>query len=154
YSSSSLFVGDGTIVPGVGVWQDGRWNLVTSSVPTNGLDRGALALLDFDDGNGEALYVAGGFNRAGANTVGKVAKWDGQRWASVGELTDWRVTYVRCLAAYDDGNGAKLFAGGTMSSNNGQRLDNIARFDGQHWSPLGLGVAGDVYAMKTFDDGT
>jgi hypothetical protein len=154
YSSADLFTGNGAIVPGVGVWKDGHWNPVTPNQPENGLDRYAIALLEFDDGTGPALYVAGALQRAGAQEVGKVAKWDGQRWASAGHLTDWHVTYARCLAAYDDGSGAKLYVGGTMASNHGVRLDNIARLDGDHWSPLGSGVNGDVLAMTTFDDGT
>jgi hypothetical protein len=47
---------------------------------------------------------------------------------------------VYALAAYDDGTGPALYAGGAFSSAGGVTVNNIARWNGSAWSALGEGV--------------
>jgi hypothetical protein len=73
------------------------------------------ALAVFDDGGGPALYAAG-------RIQGGVAKWDGQHWtALMGSFADPLPPYqndggFNSLAAFDDGSGPSLFAGGGFSA--------------------------------------
>jgi hypothetical protein len=58
------------------------------------------------------------------------------------------------LQTFDDGNGAKLYAGGEFHHAGDVDALNIAKWDGEVWSPLGAGVDGVVFALAVFDDGT
>jgi hypothetical protein len=61
---------------------------------------------------------------------------------------------VLAMATFDDGSGAALFAGGSFSTAGGVLANNIARWDGSEWLPLGGGTNGGVIALTVFDDGT
>ncbi|MGD2109598.1 MAG: hypothetical protein PVI86_09420 [Phycisphaerae bacterium] len=61
---------------------------------------------------------------------------------------------VEALVVFDDGNGPALYAGGTFSSAGGVAANNIAKWNGTSWSPLGLGTDGTVYALAVYNDGT
>src|SRR5690606_37910825 len=43
-----------------------------------------LAMLAHDDGSGSALYVGGRFDSAGGVPAANIARWDGERWETVG----------------------------------------------------------------------
>jgi hypothetical protein len=58
---------------------------------------------------------------------------------------------VRSLAVFDDGSGPALYLGGLFSTVNGKALNNIARWDGHGWQPLGAGVSSTVNAMEVYD---
>src|SRR5262249_18506945 len=64
---------------------------------------------------------------------------------------------VAALAAFDDGSGPALYAGGSFASAGGAPAQDVARWDGSQWTPLGSGTAGgpgsSVRAMIVFDDG-
>lgn len=46
-----------------------------------------------------------------------------------------------------------LYAGGSFDTAGGQPASFIARWDGSAWSALGAGIAGEVWALGSFDDG-
>ena len=101
-----------------------------TSGPRNGVETEAYALAAFDDGSGLALYVA----------AGNVRRWDGSRWENL-EGSE----YSYAFAVFDDGSGPALYAGGP---------DEVARWTGSDWSPLGQGSGlGIVRALAVFDDG-
>jgi hypothetical protein len=64
------------------------------------------------------------------------------------------------MAVFDDGTGPALYAGGDFTTAGGVSANNIARWNGTAWSPLGSGVSGSklgvpqVLALTVFDDGT
>jgi hypothetical protein len=60
---------------------------------------------------------------------------------------------VRALATFDDGAGPALYAGGTFATAGGVPANNIARWDGTTWTPLGTGVVGTVLSLAVWDDG-
>ncbi|HMQ15949.1 MAG TPA: hypothetical protein PKC49_08250, partial [Phycisphaerae bacterium] len=63
---------------------------------------------------------------------------------------------MAALAVFDDGAGPALYAGGYFG-NCGGAGSKIATWDGQAWSPLGIGItdsAGNVKALAAFDDGS
>ncbi len=116
----------------------------------------AMAVFDDGLGGGPALYAAGDFSRAGAHVgVGKIARWDGERWSPLGSGMD--IQSVRALAVFDDGGGPALYAGGSFAVAGGVTVNGIAKWDGQNWHALGQpgseGVSGFVWSLAVFDDG-
>jgi trimeric autotransporter adhesin len=58
---------------------------------------------------------------------------------------------VTSLVVFDDGSGPALYVGGFFSSANGQKINNIARWDGRSWQPLGSGVNDTASTMRVYD---
>lgn len=148
-------------------WSGSQWQPVVDS---NGLGiRPALpgqdfwvdALCVYDDGTGSALYIGGRFFEAGGQQVNNIVRWDGAQWSALGTSQEAGVEggRVHSLAVFDDGNGPALYVGGSFSAAGGEAARSIARWNGQHWSPVhnsdGLGISGfSVNSMRTFDDGS
>ncbi len=107
--------------------------------------------LVFDDGNGPALYIAGGFASAGGTSARGVARWNGKAWSALGGGVQGR---VEALAVVEEGGLPILYAGGAFSMADGNPAANIARWDGTTWTALGVGTNGTVNALATWDDGT
>lgn len=107
-----------------------------------------LDMLEFDDGSGPALYVAGYFTSVGGVPINCVARWNGTAWSALGDGFD---AYVDELAVFDDGTvaGPKLYATGGFTSSGGVAMNRIARFDGSAWQPLGSGLNGVGYTMAS-----
>lgn len=61
---------------------------------------------------------------------------------------------VEALTVFDDGDGPALYAGGAFTYAGGTEADNIAKWDGASWSPLGNGTDAIVFALEVHDDGT
>lgn len=100
---------------------------------------------------------------AGAVTIGA------QRWATAQEcaysldlsvgnpglmLDDEKATAAYELLEFDDGSGPALYVCGGFDHAGGGTALGIARWDGQNWSALQLGLQGAVYDMIVWDDGT
>jgi len=124
-----------------------------------GVDRSGSVMAVFDDGRGEALYVAGDLISAGGRQVSLIGRWDGQRWESVEDASGLGLGGggVAALAVYDDGRGPALYAAGSFDRAGGQFVRGIARWDGAQWEPLegplGIGVEGTAQAMAVYDPG-
>lgn len=63
--------------------------------------------------------------------------------------------HVLATTVWDDGDGPALYAAGTFRTAGGHRVDHIARWDGERWSPLagshGTGVNGTVNTLHVYD---
>ncbi len=116
------------------------------------LDGFATCYATFDDGTGPALYVGGSFASVDGVPAGNVARWDGAAWSAVGGGTDGG---VGDLVVHDDGlgGGPALYAAGDFSTAGGVPAENVARWDGTAWSPLGTGTLGQVETLAVWDDG-
>jgi hypothetical protein len=123
-----------------------------------GVQGDVWSMVVFDDGTGPALYAGGQFRTAGGVPAESVARWDGTAWSAVGGgITGGSLTRVYVLAVFDDGRGPALYAGGDFDLAGGTQANNVARWDGTAWSPLGDGLSrstgGVVYDAVVFDDG-
>ncbi len=153
----ALFVGGGFSIAGTEVannmakWRDSTWTAVTASGPNSGFDGGVTALAAHDHGAGPVLYAAGQFFAAGSAPAQRVAAWNGTAWSPLGSGVEG--LGVQSLAIFDDGGGPALYAGGDFHTVGGTAVDNIARWDGGSWSPVGSGLDGVVNALAVFDDG-
>jgi len=131
-------------------WNGAAWTTMPGLSLAGGWSSRALV------STGSDLFTGGAFGVVGAGTAGaNVARWNGSSWSAVG--AGLQGSWVNTLAVFDDGSGAKVFAGGQVQSSGAVHVANAARWDGVSWSPAGRsnGIHGwGVEAIATFDDGT
>ncbi len=98
--------------------------------------------------DGTNLYVGGQFKTAGGVQANGIAKWDGQKWTSLGEGLEngvyGDVPQVEAIA-YLDG---KLFIGGQFSKAGSKQVNGVAYWDGTQWNALGADSTNGV--RRTF----
>ncbi|MFN0242219.1 MAG: hypothetical protein ACKVWV_04945 [Planctomycetota bacterium] len=123
-------------------WWNGvnwAWDFTTGAI---------RALFVFDDGTGPALYVGGSFANIGGVPFNGIAKFDGTNFHALGSGIQFDRSSsgegVFTIGAFDDGSGAKLYVGGNFEAAGGVPAQNIARWDGATWSPLGSGISGSA----------
>ncbi len=144
---------------GVDVQHVAKWDGTTWSPLGPGFNDSVQTLVVFDDGSGAVLYAGGLFSHAGELEVSHVARWDGTSWSPLGSGMSGAVGGdVNVLAVYDDGNGAALYATGTFDTAGGVPANQIAKWDGEAWTPLGDGLQGGGFtfgdALTVYDDGS
>jgi hypothetical protein len=131
-----------------------KWNGTSWSALGNGMsgDRSpyVYALAVDDSGN---LYAGGYFTYADGVLAWHIAKWDGNSWSALGEING----HIYALAV--DGSGS-LYAGGDFGTAGGDFgtadetvTNNIAKWDGNSWNPLGKVTNGTIYALAQDDSG-
>jgi len=110
----------------------------------------------FDVGGGSRLYIAGRISAAGGTPVNNIAAWDGTNWWDLGGglVPIDTQTPVYAMAVFDDGGGPAVYITGSFNSSSGPAINNIARWNGSAWSPLGDGIMGRGLAMSVFNDGS
>ena len=154
-SGARLYVG-GSFRIDAGPWVNGPWELVAawdgiswSSVGTNTPQPTTAVvrdMLEFDDGNGRALFVAGSFLSLGNSGADYVARWNGTSWQPVPGIEG----PVHDLQVHDDGSGPALYAGGQFLTVEGQSAPRIAKWNGSSWSSVGGGLTMEIEAMASF----
>ncbi|HZW09196.1 MAG TPA: GC-type dockerin domain-anchored protein [Phycisphaerales bacterium] len=142
--------GDNGASWGVARWTGTQWEALGDGLGANAQ---VFDLLVHDDGAGVRLYAAGAFATADGQPARGIAAWDGAAWSPVGTGVGINTGDIRALAAFDDGSGPKLAAGGTFSSIDGVLASRIAAWDGSAWASIGSGTDDHVYALAVFDDG-
>jgi len=169
-------VGVAALVIGVASWpaaaQDctPAWDLAFSNP---GANEDVRTLAFWDDGTGRALYAGGSFTSVGGIDANYIAKWDGQKWTSLGEGTSapdggvqWEpgsgipLPYVRVIYPVTEETALgppRLYVGGNFTHAGGQLVNGIATWDGANWAPVGGGFGGfqlTVRGLLMWDDGT
>jgi hypothetical protein len=115
-----------------------------------------VASTNWEVGGTDRLVLAFGTGLFGAPIAGSVIAWDGSGFDLLG---GGLVGTSRALATFNDGAGAALYVGGSLSSSVAPAvaLQNIARWDGSNWSNVLGGVSGPgatVNALAVFNDGS
>ncbi len=87
--------------------------------------------------NGNDVYIAGRFPKAGNITVNNIAKWNGTSWSALGSGMNGS---VNALVFKDD----KLYAGGYFTEASGNTVNYIAQWNGTDWTALDAGMDGPV----------
>ncbi len=116
-----------------------QWD--TRFIRPSGMPAGCHVLRDLDIGNGPELFGAG----PGGSPV---SRWTNGGWKQLGPSLGGD---VYALAAYDDGSGLSLYAGGTFTGATG---NYVARWTGSAWTSVGSVSIGTVYSLCVYDDGT
>ncbi|MDX2199122.1 MAG: hypothetical protein SF069_09145 [Phycisphaerae bacterium] len=162
-TESTIVIG-GTFVSAGGVTLNGvaRWDGASWQPFANGLNNGGrlfvYALTQWDsDGAGPTpgeLYAGGNFTVVDGAALNGVARWDGAAWQSLaGGLTGTpnEALVARTFAEWDpDGAGPdapQLIVGGAFTHAGDVAAQNLARWDGLTWRPLGSGTVGSVNAL-------
>lgn len=111
------------------------------------------AIVEFDDGDGLAMYVAGSFTSAGGVPANGIARWNGTSWSPLGQGVN---DTVRAMAVVNEVEGPMLYVGGLFTLAGGTQANRIAKWNPstKNWSPLGVGTSSFVYAIAGHDDGT
>ncbi len=96
---------------------------------------------------GSDVYVGGDFSHAGGVLTPSLARWDGSAWWPVGKGgfgNYYSTPIISALAS----NGSSLFVGGTFTSIDGVSANNLVKWDGANWFPLGSGEQNGVRGMS------
>lgn len=159
-SGPALFVsGSFTQAGGAPASRVAKWNGAAWSPLGSGMNGSAVtAMAVFDDGGGPDLYFGGNFTMAGGVPCFKIARYDGTTFSPLAGgigLPPPAAPIVYALAAFDDGTGPALYAGGAFpSADNGAVIaTNIVKWDGAAYHPVGSGMDDTVSALLAFDDG-
>ena len=141
-------VGANMNAQGVTQWDGQGWATLGGGVA------GEIVSLNAVAASGSDAYIGGHFQNAGGTSVNNIARWDGQAWQPLGDgitrpgtctghydINCW--SYVFSIATA----GTDVYVGGWFSRAGEATANNIARWDGQHWSPLGTGANDTVYAV-------
>ena len=104
-------------------------------------------------GNGD-VYAGGDFTTAGGVTANRVAKWDGTAWSALGAgaANGLNGGYIYALAVAGNGD---VYVGGGFTQAGGVAADNVAKWNGTTWSPLGAGTGafGVVFVLTVAGNG-
>ncbi len=154
YVGGTFLTAGGISVNNIAKWDGTQWSDFAG--PSGiGIDGKVWALAVYDDGGGEALYVAGDFATAGGISVNNIAKWDGTQWSVLGGTSAPGLNNVVWALAVFDGS---LYVGGIFTEADGVTVNGIAKWDGASWSapsgPSGTGMNGGVHGLVVYDDGT
>jgi hypothetical protein len=153
----ALYAGGGfATAGGATVNHVAKWNGTSWSPLGSGFDGDVYAFAVVDWGWGKRLYAGGSFTHSGVASTAHVAEWNAttSTWNPIGVGTDG---VVRALAAYNDGSGPALYAGGDFATvGSGTSAKRIAKWNNGYWSPLANDPVdqNNVRALSAFDDGT
>lgn len=162
-----LALPDGGMIAGGQFFQAGqvsagliaKWDGTEWSALGLGLDAGSCrTLLRTNDGD---IIAAGSFLQADEQPAWGIAKWDGSQWSKLGNNTDgggfagfishWSSpTMAHDLVELPNGD---IIACGNFSAVDGMPIRGIARWDGNQWHPLGMGVNDVPRAMTLLPNG-
>ncbi|MDF1837287.1 MAG: hypothetical protein P1V35_05420 [Planctomycetota bacterium] len=145
-------------VPAAGM---ARWNGDSWS-PLAGPGTATVHKLEAVEFQGAELLLAmGSYSSIGGVQAERVASFDGSAWSALGTGLSGGsfVLGARAAVVFNDGSGEALYVGGSFDTAGGVSANNIARWDGGLWSPLGSGLSGGtpgsdvVWDLAVFDDG-
>lgn len=158
-NGEALYIGgrflsvDGVPASRVAKWDGTQWTALGSGVTGPGASPSVMSMVAFDDGSGEALYVAGQtFNMAGGAPANRVARWDGSAWSAVGD--GFADGIVWGLQVFDDGSGPALHAFGTFTASGVTPVLRVAKWNGASWEPRDGGADNTAFHAAVFDDGS
>jgi hypothetical protein len=134
-------------VNGVAYWNGSAWSALGDGLGGGAPYAYGLAL------SGEYLYVGGGFSTAGGVRSNHIARWHipSQTWSAMGPGVGGspQFTYVASVAAA----GSDVYIGGYFPTAGDVKAENVARWDGARWLPLGDGLNNSVYALAAGRNG-
>ncbi len=105
--------------------------------------------------NGTDVYVVGDITKAGSTAMNKIARWNGTTWLRVGNgvgpvRADGDEPAVYSVALF----GGQVYIGGRFTRIDGVAANNIARWTGSAWLPIGRGIGAIDWGDQFTDEGT
>ncbi|MCC6660825.1 MAG: hypothetical protein IT437_08060 [Phycisphaerales bacterium] len=118
----------------LGAWEGGTWRSFGATAATT-----INAIAAFPQS--PTFLAAGHFSIIGSVAAEGIARHDGDSWVAMGNgVQAQSSTLVADLLAFEDGTGPRLFAAGYMGTLGVSRVNHVAAWDGEQWSPLGGGL--------------
>jgi len=119
----------GQTVNGIARWDGAQWHSLGTGV--NGFNN-AVTTLTIYKGD---LIAAGSFETAGGQMANSIARWDGSQWQALGATPGIGpdTGSIWALTEY----AGDLIVAGSFTTAGGLLVNNIARWDGSTWHPLG-----------------
>src|SRR5690606_30771476 len=119
---------------------------------TGGLYGPACTAIAFDrDGN---LYAGGTFTAVEGHAAGYVARWNGSAWEALGDGLSSESMAAPGVQTLVLDAADVLYAGGAFNKAAGAPANQVARWDGTAWSPVGDGLPGLIGALTIDPAGT
>ena len=145
YAGGPFSAAGSVIISGVARWNGSAWSALVAG---NGISGGSVNVLR---DAGASFYAGGSFIGAGPVLARGIARYDkaADAWSDLAG----GVTYTGPFAfsgAYVTTvfvDGTDVYIGGYFSHAGGVAANNIAKWNGSAWSPLGTGTTGDVNAI-------
>ncbi len=156
YAGGRFWTINGNPGSALAVWNGNTWSPVGGGQVESDMEVNALAF--WNDGHGEALFVAGAFDLLG-DTACAVGRWDGTSWGLIASPTSMDSSD---LLVWDDGQGQgeQLYMAGAFANigtpGNSILASGIVRWNGESWLKLDAGDIrpGAALTLATFDDGS
>lgn len=144
YACGEFTEAGGTSAAGIARWNGAGWS---------GLGAGlspalAYSMVTHEENGLTALYVTGGFTRAGGRLANHVARWDGVAWSPLAGGLDGALE----LSSFDSGHGPELYAFGSFKLPGDSTFHELARWDGLAWQLVTTPLA-SVSSAILHDDG-
>lgn len=128
----------GSLIGNIARWDGSQWRALGGQI--NWL---VYALAEYQ---GE-LYAAGDFSLAGGQPAKNIARWDGTQWRTVGGgIDNPQAPGFEEVWALSAGPDDRLYAAGMFTAAGGGAAHNVAVWDGNSWSPVGVGLPGPLNA--------
>ncbi|MFZ4622093.1 MAG: T9SS type A sorting domain-containing protein [Bacteroidota bacterium] len=127
----------GTELNYVGRFDGTQWNAMGVGMHDGLSDSYVNAL----DGKKNTIYAGGNFRSAGGKWSMGVAQWNGSAWSPIG----WGVNVGTVTSIRASGN--NVYVGGlfsTVDSPAVKSVNNLAKWDGAHWSSVAGGIQGEL----------
>ncbi|GAA4368916.1 hypothetical protein GCM10023185_42090 [Hymenobacter saemangeumensis] len=151
-SGSDVYVGGqftsagGVMTSRVAKWDGSAWSALGAGINPDFIVSTSVSALAVSGG---IVYAGGLFINAGDDVqANNIAQWSSSSWKTMGKgIGD--VSFggtVHAVAV----NGNEVYVGGQFNRVAGVRINNIAKWDGSDWSPLGTGTQGTVWALAMF----
>lgn len=119
-----------------------------------GIDGSVTAMVEYDDGFGPVVLMAGNFFHAGTLLSPNIISYAGGQWQSFGNGVGTSTGgWVNAMTLYNDGAGNKVCVAGSFTSFGGVPANNIACWNGFAWTALGAGTNNTIYALLAHDHG-
>jgi hypothetical protein len=157
-ADSRVYAG-GTFGPGGAYQYVAKWNGTSWEQLYQGVNAEVDAMTISSELSPQ-LVIGGAFSTAYSTVANRVGAWDGSGWSYLAFQPglSGMPGVVYALTSWNSGDpnstGPQVIAGGSFTrtiSSPTPALNNLARWDGNSWEPLGLGANGLVEALIPFD---
>jgi trimeric autotransporter adhesin len=130
YAGGNFTHAGGVPAENIARWDGAAWSALNGGGTSGGTNT-ISGMAVFDDGNGPALFVAGGFTTAGGLSVNRIARWTSQGWSELPfGVTHPSLATISTLLVYDDGSGIgpALYIGGGFTAAGTEPAGSLTRW--------------------------
>ncbi|HEY1786744.1 MAG TPA: hypothetical protein VGJ73_01245, partial [Verrucomicrobiae bacterium] len=125
------------------IWDGSNWHALGTGI--QGFGEGtSLGVYNITLDSQGRMFAAGNFNQAGGLGASHVAGWNGASWFALGPTTSKGMTHTLGVVQGLTSDGTNIYAGGTFTEGGSKIADQVARWDGTNWWPVGVATAGTL----------